>query len=122
MEELDQRRHLSATLLSAYWPLTQGSTWQYIDVDDGKRSTSTETIARGTEAANGERAFQRVNIDENGRTTSLENSSRTGQVQIHASRGTDGSIKFHAGFAYPKFASPGVRSSSEGKVDMIYKS
>src|SRR5882672_8004401 len=119
---LEQRRHLSATLLSAYWPLTQGSTWQYRDVDDGKVSTSTETIVPGTEAANGERAFQRVTNDANGRGTSLQNISPTGRVQFHAVRSSEMSMKFHPAIAFPKFARPGEHTTIDGTVDLLSRS
>jgi hypothetical protein len=114
VEALEQRRHLSATLLSAYWPLTQGSTWVFNDVENGRSSTSTETIVRGTEAANGERAYQR-RIDG---STTLENFSRNGSLQIHATRESGGGLKFHPGILYPRFATVGAHSETTGTVDM----
>jgi hypothetical protein len=122
LEELEQRAHLAATLLSAYWPLTQGSTWQFLDVDDGKSSTSTETILSGTEAANGERALRRASDDEDGRDISLENYSRDGRLQFHGVRADEGGMKFHPAVAYPKFATPGAHVTDEGTIDMRYRS
>jgi hypothetical protein len=101
-------------LLSAYWPLTQGSTWFYNDVENGKSSTSTETIVRGTEAANGQRAYQR----RIGGSTTLENFSPNGSLQIHATRESDGGLKFHPGILYPQFATLGAHSETSGTLDV----
>ena len=115
VEELERRTHLAgAPLLSVYWPLTQGSSWVYSDVENGASSTSTETIVRGTEAANGQRAFQR----RIGGSTTLENFSQNGSVQIHATREGGGGLKFHPGILYPRFAAVGAHSETSGTVDV----
>src|SRR4029078_7211946 len=54
VEELEQRTHLAATPLSAYYPLNRGSQWVYNIVDDGKRRTDTETISMQTKRMHGQ--------------------------------------------------------------------
>lgn len=119
MEELEQRQHLAATLLSAYWPLQPGSEWVFNEVNDGKNRTDTLRILSGTVPVHGERAFQVVEDAGEGPSTSLQNISASGKIQIHRSYGDDGRMTFNPAFAYPKLAKVGQRSVMDGAVDLV---
>ena len=60
VEELEQRRHLAGTPLSAYYPLVAGSQWVYNIVDDGKRRMDTETISSEMKRMHAQAVYQRV--------------------------------------------------------------
>ena len=84
LEGLEQRTHLAAAPLSAFYPLIRGSTWSYDIVDYGKHLTSIETIATQTKRIHGERAFQRISDWSDGsRGITFENFSAAGQLHLH---------------------------------------
>jgi len=123
LEALERRTHLAATPFSAYWPLKVGTEWVYNQVDDGKHSTSTEKIVPGTEAVNGQRAFQRRVEEENGSwTILLENLSAAGRVQIHRIRDSSTQTTLTPGWAFPKYAKVGQRSAMQGEAEFVLNS
>jgi hypothetical protein len=118
VEALEQRRHLSAALLSQYWPLQPGWEWRYTEIGGSVRATSTERIDPATKLVHGERAFQRVINDHEGQSISLENISAGGRVQWHRMMDESLIMTFTPALAFPKYARVGERAALVGKIDM----
>jgi hypothetical protein len=91
-------------------------------VEDGVRSTSTETIARGTVRIHGQRAFQVIEDDKDGRSISFESISRSGALQLHRIKDDDATITFNPPVTSPKFVKLGQRAILEGELDFVMAS
>jgi len=107
VEALEQRTHLAATLLSAYYPLQPGWEWIFNEVNNGKNRTDTLRILAGTVAVHGERAFQVVEDFGKGPSTMLENVSASGRVQIHRSTDDSGRMTFNPAWGVPQVCQGG---------------
>jgi hypothetical protein len=119
LEELEQRTHLAASQLSDFMPLTLGSQWVYNEVEDGVRSTSTETIAASTVRIHGQRTFQSIEEDSDGRSISLYSISSSGAVQLHRIRDEDSTITFNSPVTFPKYFRLGQRAIVEGEMEIV---
>ena len=118
LEGLEQRRHLAAAPLSAFYPLIRGSTWSYDIVDDGKHLTSIETIATQTKRIHGERAFQRISDWSDGsRGITFENFSAAGQLHLHRAGDDSSHLTFSPAVSFPKLARVGQRVQTSGRLD-----
>jgi len=117
---LEQRTHLAAASpLSDYMPLTPGSQWVYNEVEDGVRSTSTETIAASTVRIHGQRTFQSIEEDTDGRSVSLYSVSPSGAIQLHRIKDEDSIIIFKSPVTYPKYFRLGQRAIVEGEIEFV---
>ena len=122
VEELEQRAHLAASQLSDYMPMTPGSQWVYNEVDDGVRSTSTETIAASTVRIHGQRTIQSIEEDSSGRSISLYSISPSGEIQLQRIKDEDSTITFNSPVTYPKYFRLGQRAIIEGEVEIVFYS
>ena len=119
LEGLEQRTHLAAAPLSAFYPLIPGSTWSYDIVDDGKHFTSTESIATQTKRIHGERAFQRISDRSDGtRNLSLENFGAGRQLHLHRVGEDSTQVTFTPAVSFPKLARVGQRVQMNGRLDI----
>ena len=119
LEELEQRAHLSATLLSAYYPLKPGWEWIYNEVNDGENKTDTVSILSGMVRAHGERAFQLMKDNGDGPGIMLVNVGKSGRVQFHRSHDDSSGLTYNPAFAYPKYAKVGQSSVMDGELDLF---
>ena len=113
--------HLAAApLLADYEPLVQGAQWIYNDVDDGKRSTETETISPQMKRMHGQWVFEQVTDYSDGtQSRDYMNYSASHQLQLHRSVDADSDIGFSPPLLFPLRAIAGQRIVSDGKVDAI---
>jgi len=121
LECLESRTHLAAApLLADYEPLVPGAQWVYNSVDDGKRTTDTETISPQMKRMHGQRVFEQIDDSSDGsRSWSYVNVSASGQLQQHGGKDEDSNMWVTPPMLFPKLAKPGQRSVSDGKTDLI---
>ena len=111
VEELEQRRHLAATLLSAYYPLIRSSTWSYKVIENGHHSTRTDTIRGRMTRVHGESAFRVLHkYSDRADNYDLDNYSQSGQIQWHRL----GDVSFTPQMILPRLARWRQHAHSEG--------
>ena len=121
VEELERRRHLSATLLSAYYPLVAGARWVYNTVVDRHAVTDTEAISSKTVTIGSQTVFQRISTrthSDGARTIDLENLSPSGQIQFFSTGDSNQKFSFDTPILFPRLAQIGRRQRTSGTVDV----
>jgi hypothetical protein len=103
-------------------PMTPGSQWVYNEVDDGVRSTSTETIASSTVRIHGQRTIQSIEEDSDGRSVSLYGIRPSGEMQLYRIKDEDSTITFKSPVTYPKYFRLGQRAIVEGEMEIVLNS
>src|SRR3954463_6665599 len=85
VEALEQRTHLAATPLAAFYPLGPGSKWLYSVVEDGVKKSETYTILSKMGTIHGQSVFQRFRKESDGDSDiELDNFNAQRQIQFHA--------------------------------------
>ena len=113
MEALEERRHLSATLLSEYYPMVRSSSWAYKVIDNGRHQTRTDTIIGRMTRVHGQSAFTLVHkYSDRSDNVDLENHSQSGQIQWHRL----GDVSFTPAMILPRLAKAGQHTHGEGNA------
>jgi hypothetical protein len=111
VEALEERRHLSATLLSAYFPMIRGSSWAYKVIENGHHQTRTDTIIGQVRTVHAQSVVTVVHkYSDRDQNFDLENYSRSGQIQWHRL----GDVSFTPALVLPRLARAGQHTHGEG--------
>jgi hypothetical protein len=115
VESLEQRRHLAATLLSAYVPMIRSSSWEYQVIDNGRHQTRTDTLIGRMTRVHGQSAFKLVHkYSDRSDNYDLENLSQSGQIQWHLL----GDVSFTPAMILPRLAKSGQHTHGEGAASV----